>query len=293
MPPLWEESVLEARDAVVTTAAANFVVLYHGSRAGLTLPEPRGGRHAQFMPVGTNATVKALHPDDLDEVGASIILANTYHLYLRPGHERIERLGGLHRFMGWDRPILTIAAASRSCRSGICASSTTTGSRFVANRGQQLPVVRGALPPGRHGRTGRGPEPVRLRRPHPARLDGDRHVPARGAWLSATSCARSRSARSSSRGTRISPRATSCGACSAGRTSRSSRAAPSCSRRRAEGHAASPWPMSVLGLTGLTAYFGLLDVGRAEGRRDGRRLRRGGRDRLGGRGRSPRSRAAA
>ena len=61
----------------------------------------------QFMPVGTNATVKALHPDDLVEVGASIILANTYHLYLRPGHERIERLGGLHTFMDWDRPILT------------------------------------------------------------------------------------------------------------------------------------------------------------------------------------------
>ena len=61
----------------------------------------------QFMPVGTNATVKALHPDDLEEVGASIILANTYHLYLRPGHERIRKLGGLHRFMSWDRPILT------------------------------------------------------------------------------------------------------------------------------------------------------------------------------------------
>jgi queuine tRNA-ribosyltransferase len=61
----------------------------------------------QFMPVGTNATVKALHPDDLVEVGSSIILANTYHLYLRPGHERIARLGGLHRFMAWDRPILT------------------------------------------------------------------------------------------------------------------------------------------------------------------------------------------
>ena len=59
------------------------------------------------MPVGTNATVKALHPDDIAEVGATIILANTYHLYLRPGHERIERLGGLHRFMAWDRPILT------------------------------------------------------------------------------------------------------------------------------------------------------------------------------------------
>jgi queuine tRNA-ribosyltransferase len=61
----------------------------------------------QFMPVGTNATVKALDPDDLLEVGATIILGNTYHLFLRPGHERIERLGGLHRFMGWDRPILT------------------------------------------------------------------------------------------------------------------------------------------------------------------------------------------
>jgi queuine tRNA-ribosyltransferase len=60
-----------------------------------------------FMPVGTNATVKALDPDDLHEVGASIILANTYHLYLRPGHERIGRLGGLHRFMAWEGPILT------------------------------------------------------------------------------------------------------------------------------------------------------------------------------------------
>src|SRR3954468_9112779 len=61
----------------------------------------------QFRPVGTNATVKALDPDDLRATGATIILANTYHLYLRPGHERIGRLGGLHRFMSWDRPILT------------------------------------------------------------------------------------------------------------------------------------------------------------------------------------------
>jgi len=61
----------------------------------------------QFMPVGTNATVKALTPDDIRAAGASIILANTYHLYLRPGHERIARLGGLHRFMDWDAPILT------------------------------------------------------------------------------------------------------------------------------------------------------------------------------------------
>ncbi len=59
------------------------------------------------MPVGTNATVKALSPDEIRETGASIILANTYHLYLRPGADRIARLGGLHRFMDWDGPILT------------------------------------------------------------------------------------------------------------------------------------------------------------------------------------------
>ncbi len=60
-----------------------------------------------FMPVGTQATVKALLPEQLKELGACIILGNTYHLFLRPGHEIIERLGGLHRFMNWDRPILT------------------------------------------------------------------------------------------------------------------------------------------------------------------------------------------
>ena len=60
-----------------------------------------------FMPVGTQATVKAVSPRDLDDLGATVVLANTYHLYLRPGDERIARLGGLHEFMGWDGPILT------------------------------------------------------------------------------------------------------------------------------------------------------------------------------------------
>jgi queuine tRNA-ribosyltransferase len=60
-----------------------------------------------FMPVGTQATVKALSPEELVDAGAEIILANTYHLYLRPGHGIVEKLGGLHRFMHWDRPILT------------------------------------------------------------------------------------------------------------------------------------------------------------------------------------------
>src|SRR5438270_5856730 len=60
-----------------------------------------------FMPVGTQATVKTVTPDELEECGAQIILSNTYHLSLRPGAERIAALGGLHAFMGWDRAILT------------------------------------------------------------------------------------------------------------------------------------------------------------------------------------------
>ena len=60
-----------------------------------------------FMPVGTRGTVKSLTPEELSEHGAQIILGNTYHLYLQPGHELIARMGGLHRFMGWDGPILT------------------------------------------------------------------------------------------------------------------------------------------------------------------------------------------
>ncbi len=60
-----------------------------------------------FMPVATQATVKAMTPRELREIGAEIILANAYHLYLRPGLERIEQAGGLHRFMAWDGPILT------------------------------------------------------------------------------------------------------------------------------------------------------------------------------------------
>ena len=78
----------DARAGVLTTA--------HGD-----VPTPA------FMPVGTKATVKGLHPDRVRELGAAIVLANTYHLLFRPGVDVIEELGGLHRFMGWDGPILT------------------------------------------------------------------------------------------------------------------------------------------------------------------------------------------
>jgi queuine tRNA-ribosyltransferase len=78
-----------------------------GGRAG-ALHLPHGTVHTPvFMPVGTAATVKTVPQSTLEEIGAEIILANTYHLYLRPGHELIRRMGGLHRFMGWTRPILT------------------------------------------------------------------------------------------------------------------------------------------------------------------------------------------
>ena len=64
-------------------------------------------RTPAFMPVGTHATVKALHPDEVRAAGVDILLCNAYHLALRPGIDLIERAGGLHAFMGWDHPILT------------------------------------------------------------------------------------------------------------------------------------------------------------------------------------------
>jgi len=75
-------------------------------RGRLTLPHGTVETPA-FMPVGTQGAVKTLHPEDLEEIGAEVILGNTYHLWIRPGHGLIEDLGGLHRFNGWDHPILT------------------------------------------------------------------------------------------------------------------------------------------------------------------------------------------
>lgn len=78
-----------------------------GARAGV-FHTPHGDIETPiFMPVGTQATVKGLNPEELKDIGAQIILSNTYHLYLRPGHELVKKAGGLHKFMNWDRPILT------------------------------------------------------------------------------------------------------------------------------------------------------------------------------------------
>ena len=77
------------------------------ARAGVLHTAHGDVRTPVFMPVGTKATVKSVDPDELHTLGAQVILGNTYHLHLRPGEELIAELGGLHKFMGWDGPILT------------------------------------------------------------------------------------------------------------------------------------------------------------------------------------------
>ncbi|MBW2506618.1 MAG: tRNA guanosine(34) transglycosylase Tgt [Deltaproteobacteria bacterium] len=86
-----------------------------------------------FMPVGTQATVKAITPENLVELGAEIILANTYHLFLRPGHELIRDLGGLHRFMNWDRPILTDSGGFQIFSLRELAKITEEGASFKSH----------------------------------------------------------------------------------------------------------------------------------------------------------------
>ncbi|MBY0222563.1 tRNA guanosine(34) transglycosylase Tgt [Sporosarcina aquimarina] len=78
-----------------------------GARLGVVHTPHGSFETPAFMPVGTQASVKTMAPEELKEMGAGIILSNTYHLWLRPGHEIVKEAGGLHKFMNWDRPILT------------------------------------------------------------------------------------------------------------------------------------------------------------------------------------------
>ena len=86
-----------------------------------------------FMPVGTQATVKSLHPADLLELGASIILANTYHLFLRPGTEVIEKFHGLHRFMHWEKPLLTDSGGFQVWSLAKCIKIEENGVEFQSH----------------------------------------------------------------------------------------------------------------------------------------------------------------
>ncbi|HEV2132572.1 MAG TPA: tRNA guanosine(34) transglycosylase Tgt [Longimicrobiaceae bacterium] len=120
-----------------------------------------------FMPVGTLAAVKTLTPEEVEALGAQIILANTYHLYLRPGHELVREMGGLHRFQGWQRPILTdsggfqvfsLAEINTIEEEGVTFRSHIDGSRhlFTPERVMEIERALGAdiimafdqLPPG-------------------------------------------------------------------------------------------------------------------------------------------------
>jgi queuine tRNA-ribosyltransferase len=86
-----------------------------------------------FMPVGTQATVKGVSPERLEELGAEIVLSNTYHLFLRPGHKTIEGLGGLHKFMGWQRPILTDSGGFQVYSLGDLRKLTEDGVKFKSH----------------------------------------------------------------------------------------------------------------------------------------------------------------
>jgi queuine tRNA-ribosyltransferase len=86
-----------------------------------------------FMPVGTQGTVKAMLPRDLKEMGCQILLGNTYHLYLRPGHQSIRATGGLHRFMGWDRPILTDSGGYQVFSLATMRKITEEGAQFQSH----------------------------------------------------------------------------------------------------------------------------------------------------------------
>ena len=100
------------------------------ARSGI-IRTPRGEiRTPVFMPVGTLGSVKALTPEDLLSLRVEIILANTYHLYLRPGHERIARLGGLHHFMHWQKPILTDSGGEQVYSLGTLRKISPSGFSF-------------------------------------------------------------------------------------------------------------------------------------------------------------------
>lgn len=86
-----------------------------------------------FMPVGTQASVKALSSEDLKEIGAEMILGNTYHLYLRPGHQLIEKAGGLHKFMSWDKPILTDSGGFQVFSLNSLVKTSEEGVRFQSH----------------------------------------------------------------------------------------------------------------------------------------------------------------
>jgi len=121
------------------------------ARTGIVAMQRGQIRTPAFMPVGTAATVKAMRPEEVRESGADIILGNTYHLMLRPGAERVAKLGGLHRFMGWERPILTdsggyqvmsLSELTKVTEEGVAFASHLDGSRHMLSPERSIQVQR-------------------------------------------------------------------------------------------------------------------------------------------------------
>ena len=104
-----------------------------GARAGI-LHTPHGDIETPvYMPVGTQATVKGVYPRDLDEAGAQITLANTYHLYMRPGDEIVKKAGGVHKFMNYHKPMLTDSGVSQVFSLAKLNDITDEGVTFRSN----------------------------------------------------------------------------------------------------------------------------------------------------------------
>ena len=121
------------------------------ARTGAIAMERGVIRTPAFMPVGTAATVKAMKPADVERAGADIILGNTYHLMLRPGAERVARLGGVHRFMAWEKPILTdsggyqvmsLSALTKRSEEGVAFASHLDGTRHMITPERSIEIQR-------------------------------------------------------------------------------------------------------------------------------------------------------
>jgi queuine tRNA-ribosyltransferase len=135
----------------VTRFAFSISATDGSARMGVIAMQRGEIRTPAFMPVGTAATVKAMRPDEVRASGADIILGNTYHLMLRPGAERVAKLGGLHRFMGWERPILTdsggyqvmsLSELTKVTEEGVAFASHLDGSRHMLSPERSIEVQR-------------------------------------------------------------------------------------------------------------------------------------------------------
>ena len=139
----------------MTSAPPRFAFMVHArsgkARTGSIAMKRGEIRTPAFMPVGTAATVKAMKPEAVRQTGADVLLGNTYHLMLRPGAERVARLGGLHRFMNWPRPILTdsggyqvmsLSSLNKITEEGVTFASHLDGSRHMLSPERSMEIQR-------------------------------------------------------------------------------------------------------------------------------------------------------